>query len=172
MAEKEKAAAKQPAAEERLFTIPLRREWLKTTMNRRARRSIATIRGHLSRHMKVPEKDIRVSVKLNDSIWVRGAGKPPAKIRLKASLDASTGLLHARLPNEEAPRPEKKPAKGEKPADKEKAVAAVKEAAEKAMSEKGIKEAAEEAKTEQTKTEKPEAKTKENLVEKPTSKKQ
>jgi ribosomal protein L31E len=168
MAEKEKAAAKQPAAEERLFTIPLRREWLKTTMNRRARRSIATIRGHLSRHMKVPEKDIRVSVKLNDSIWVRGAGKPPAKIRLKASLDASTGLLHARLPNEEAPRPEKKPAKGEKPADKEKAMAAVKEAAEKAMSDEGVKKAAEEVKAEQPSTkESKEPEKKEQRAEKP-----
>lgn len=121
MAEKQKVTAKKPAsqapADERLLTIPLRREWLKAPMNRRARRSITTIRGHLSRHMKVPGSDIRISAKLNDAVWTRGAGKPPARIRLKASLDASTGLLHARLPDEEAPKSkDKKPPKEEKPA--------------------------------------------------------
>ncbi len=113
----EKKASKDKPAEERLLTVPLRREWLKATRNRRARRSITAIRAHLSRHMKVPEADIRISARLNDSIWIRGAGKPPARIRLKASLDASTGMLHARLPDEEAPKAEKK--KGEKPKEEE-----------------------------------------------------
>jgi ribosomal protein L31E len=118
MADTAKTAAKKPAsqapADEMLLTIPLRREWLKAPRNRRARRSITTIRAFLSRHMKVPETDIRISARLNNTIWVGGAGKPPAKIRIKASLDASTGLLHARLPDEEAPKPEKK-GKEEKP---------------------------------------------------------
>jgi large subunit ribosomal protein L31e len=108
----EKKASKDKPAEERLLTVPLRREWLKATMNRRARRSITAIRSHISRHMNVPEADIRISARLNDSIWIRGAGRPPARIRLKASLDASTGMLHAMLPDEELPKPEKK--KGEK----------------------------------------------------------
>ncbi len=115
----EKKTSKDKPADERLLTVPLRREWLKAPLNRRARRSITAIRAHLSRHMKVPGADIRISAKLNDSIWIRGAGKPPPKIRLKASLDASTGLLYARLPDEEAPKAEKK--KGEKPAKEEEA---------------------------------------------------
>ena len=115
----EKKTSKDKSADERLLTVPLRREWLKAPLNRRARRSITAIRAHLSRHMKVPGADIRISAKLNDSIWIRGAGKPPARIRLKASLDASTGMLHARLPDEEAPKAEKK--KGEKPAKEEEA---------------------------------------------------
>jgi ribosomal protein L31E len=105
-------------ADERLFTIPLRREWLKVPMNRRAKRSAAAIRAHLSRHMKVPERNIRISAGINDTLWARGAGKPPARIRLKASLDAS-GILHAGLPDEKPPEAEKK--KGEEPAKEERA---------------------------------------------------
>lgn len=123
-------AEKKPA-EERLFTVPLRREWLKARKNRRARRSITTIRSHLSRHMKVPETDIRVSSKLNETIWLRGAAKPPAKVRLKASLDSSTGMLHALLPDEKPPEPKKeKPEKGAKPEEAAKLTEAARAAAD------------------------------------------
>jgi large subunit ribosomal protein L31e len=110
MADKPKSP-KSPA-DERLFTVPLRKEWLKTPLNKRAKRSLKTIKSHLSRHMKVPEASVRVSGELNKSIWIRGAGKPPSKIRLKASFDVSSGILHATLPDEKAPEKDKK-AKGE-----------------------------------------------------------
>ena len=111
---------KETPAEERLLTIPLRRDWLKAPRNRRARRSITTIRAFLSRHMKVPESDIRVSAGLNEAVWIRGAARPPAKIRIKASIDVTTGTLHARLPDEEAPKPEKSKEKPAKPEEAKK----------------------------------------------------
>lgn len=112
MAEKK---SKESPADERLLTIPLRRSWLKAPMNRRAGKSLKTVKAFLSKHMKIPEADIRISAKLNNTIWIRGAGKPPGKIRIKASLDATTGNLHARLPDEEIPK-----AKGEKKPEKPK----------------------------------------------------
>ena len=97
------ADQKPQKAEEKLFTVPLRKEWLKVPLNKRAKRSVNTLRSFLSRHMKVPAESVKVSAKLNDSIWTRGAGKPPSKVRIKASLDIKEGLLHAMLPDEKPP---------------------------------------------------------------------
>jgi ribosomal protein L31E len=107
----EKSGDKGAPTDERLFTVPLRKEWLKVPMNKRARRSAKTIKSHLSRHMKVPETAIRISGELNKALWIRGAGKPPGKIRLKASFDAKAGLLHATLPDEKPPVKEEKKGK-------------------------------------------------------------
>lgn len=163
-------------AEERLFTVPLRKEWLKVPMNKRAKRSVSTIRAHLSRHMKVPETEVKVSAKLNDEIWVRGAGKPPSKIRLKASLDLSSGHLHALLPDEKPPAKEEKKAKpaeekkpeestlkgAGKPAAAPTGVESMKEAVEKAADKATTKEAVEKAvkeeKAKKADSEKPEKK--------------
>lgn len=123
------------SADERLFTIPLRKSWLKVPRNKRSKRSISTIRAYLSRHMKAPEADIRISAKLNDNIWVRGAAKPPGKVRIKASFDAEAGLLFASLPDE-VPSPAKKGDKKDAKPDKEGILEKVKEAAEKATSTK------------------------------------
>lgn len=127
MAEK---GSKERPAEERLFTVPLRREWLKASMNRRAGRSVAAIGGYLSRHMKVPEGNIRISAGINDALWIRGAGKPPARVRLKASLDAS-GILRAGLPDEKPPEKEEKGKKEDKQAKEEPAKSGERDAEEK-----------------------------------------
>ena len=104
----QKTGHKGSPADERLFTVPLRKEFLKVPSNKRAKRSVSTIRSHLSRHMKTPESDVKLSGKLNDAIWTRGAAKPPGKIRIKASFDASTGHLNAMLPDEKPPEKDKK----------------------------------------------------------------
>ncbi len=127
-----------PAADEKLFTIPLRKEWLKAPLNKRARRSINTIRAFLSRHMKIPETEIKISAKLNNAIWFRGAGKPPSKMRIKASFDAEAGLLHAVLPDEElSPRKEKEKPKKTK---EEETKAGIKETVEKVLKKAADKE--------------------------------
>jgi len=106
-------------SEERLFTIPLRKEWLKVPLNKRAKRSIRTIKVHLSRHMKVPDKSIRISAELNKTVWIRGAGKPPSKVRIKARFDATDGILHAMLPDEKPPAKEKEKKESKPPAGQE-----------------------------------------------------
>jgi large subunit ribosomal protein L31e len=135
------------AADERLFTVPLRKEWLRVPLNKRAKRSVKTVRSFLSRHMKIPDTDIKISAKLNDAIWKRGAGKPPSKVRIKSSFDAKEGTLFARLPDEKPPEKEAKKTK-KKPEEK---AASVKEAVEKAVQKAGtaeeVKKAADEIAT-------------------------
>jgi large subunit ribosomal protein L31e len=146
MAEATKTPKATPA-DERLFTVPLRKSWLKVPKNRRAKRSVNTIRSFLSRHMKAPEADIRISSKLNDTIWIRGAAKPPGKVRIKASFEPEAGLLFAGLPDE-APPAADKGKKSEKPSEaesKEGILEKVKEAAEKATSKEDVKKAVDKA---------------------------
>ena len=159
-------AAKQsrPAAEEKLFTIPLRKQWLKVPKNKRAKRSINTIRAYLSRHMKIPETEVRISPKLNDSVWIRGAGKPPGRTRIKASFDAEAGMVFASLPDEVFPMKDSKEKSKEKPSasKKDEALSAVKEAADKVVdkvtSKEEVKKAVDKAVAEEKA--KPEAKKK------------
>ncbi len=93
MADK-KTSSEQP---ERIYTVPLRAEWLKGSSPKRAGRSIATVRKFLSRHMKAGT--VKISGKLNERLWARGLKKPPASIRLKARMDKD-GVVTAMLPEE------------------------------------------------------------------------
>jgi large subunit ribosomal protein L31e len=141
----QKTGHKGSPADERLFTVPLRKEFLKVPSNKRARRSVATIRSHLSRHMKTPESDVRLSGKLNDTIWTRGAAKPPGKIRLKASFDASTGHLNAMLPDEKPPEKDKKGKSKDAATPQGTGKADVTEAADKAAATEDVKKAVDKA---------------------------
>ncbi len=93
MADK-KTSSEQP---ERIYTVPLRAEWLKGSSLKRAGRSTATVRKFLSRHMKAGT--VKISGKLNERLWARGLKKPPASIRLKARMDKD-GVVTAMLPEE------------------------------------------------------------------------
>ncbi len=82
--------------DERLYTIPLRGEAMKSPRVKRANRAVKTIQTFLQRHMKSDE--IRISQKLNETVWVRGVHKPPQKIKLKAM--KKEGIVYAMLPDE------------------------------------------------------------------------
>ena len=71
-------------SEEKVYIIPLRREWLKQTRVKRAPRAIRAIRAFLERHVKA--KEVKVDPALNEIIWQRGAKKPPAKIKVKVEI--------------------------------------------------------------------------------------
>jgi large subunit ribosomal protein L31e len=81
---------------ERLYTIPLRGESLKSPRVKRANRAVHTIQSFLKRHMK--SDTVKVSQKLNETVWVRGIHKPPQKIKLKAM--KKEGIIYAMLPDE------------------------------------------------------------------------
>ncbi len=83
--------------EERIYTIPLRRAWIKPP-NKRAPKAVRIIKAFIQRHMKVglpsaeedEEKEagrIIVSNEVNEKIWSRGIEKPPRKIRVRAAKD-------------------------------------------------------------------------------------
>lgn len=72
-------------AEEKLYTIPLRNEWLKVSKWRRAKRAAGTLRTFLIRHTKA--KKVRIGRWLNEEIWSQGAHNPPGRVTVKVTKD-------------------------------------------------------------------------------------
>jgi large subunit ribosomal protein L31e len=92
---------------ERIMNVPLRKEWLKSSKNRRGNRAVSALRTFVSRHTK--SHDVKISQKVNERIWIRGAQKPPQSIKVKVDV-SSDGVVSVRLPEEK----ELKSKKGEK----------------------------------------------------------
>ncbi|MBU3897170.1 MAG: 50S ribosomal protein L31e [Nanoarchaeota archaeon] len=77
-------------AEEKIFTIPLRKAYRTVARNARARKAIDIIRAYLQRHMKC--ENVKIGFSINNSVWARGIQKPPRKIRIHAKLDSNAVL--------------------------------------------------------------------------------
>jgi len=82
---------------EREYIIPLRKEWLKTPMHKRAKKAIRAVRLFLARHMKAEFEDIKVGRFLNEYLWARGQKHPPAKVKVKAKVTKEDGIVRAEL---------------------------------------------------------------------------
>jgi len=83
--------------EERFYTIPLQRAWIKPP-KKRAPKAIRIMKAFIQRHMKVGEVAIEeeegeeagriiISNEVNEKIWSRGIEKPPRKLRIRAAKD-------------------------------------------------------------------------------------
>jgi len=46
---------------------------------------MSIIRGHLAKHFKVEEEDVRLDPSINEEVWSRGRKKPPSKLRVRAA---------------------------------------------------------------------------------------
>ncbi|VVB78281.1 Ribosomal protein L31e [uncultured archaeon] len=72
---------------EREYIVPLRREWLKVGMHKRANRAVKELKKFIAKHMKLYDRDLRqvkIDQILNNEIRFRGMKKPPAKIKVLA----------------------------------------------------------------------------------------
>ncbi|MBI5148188.1 50S ribosomal protein L31e [Candidatus Pacearchaeota archaeon] len=72
---------------EREYVIPLRKEWHKVPVYKRAKKATKAVKEFLMRHMKVYDTDLRkvkIGKWLNEQIWSRGIKSPPSKIHVKA----------------------------------------------------------------------------------------
>ena len=103
-AEEEKAKApekkekeEKEIVEERIYTIPLAKAWVRPS-NKRAPRAMHMIRAFITKHMKLAmrveeeeEKEelpkLVISKEVNEKVWDRGIQKPPRKIRVRAAKD-------------------------------------------------------------------------------------
>jgi len=137
-------------ATERVYTIPLRREWVKQSRIKRVPRTVRVIREFLKRHTKAEE--VKLSTGLNEFLWLHGTKKPPGKVKVKVSVEE--GKAFARLPEEE--KVEKIAKKGKKEVAKEepKKAEEKKETSEEAKKEAPGKEEKGERKEEKPKEEK------------------
>ncbi len=67
-------------AEERIYTIPLRKEFLKAPNYKRTKRAVTAVRSFIKRHMKTD--DVKIGSKLNLELWKHGRKNPPARIKV------------------------------------------------------------------------------------------
>ena len=91
---KEQKEAEEDIEEEKFYTIPLSKAWLRPP-NKRAPRAIKIIREFVRRHMKIrqinsgdeEEEKLVILNEVNEKIWSRGIEKPPRKIRVRVTKD-------------------------------------------------------------------------------------
>lgn len=90
---------------ERLYTIPLRKDWLKTPKYRRSKKSISVIRTFISKHMKNPT--VKIGSMLNEEILKQGKRNPPHKVRVKAIRYDDPSFVRVDLPEAKFEEPVK-----------------------------------------------------------------
>ncbi len=76
---------------ERIYTIPLRRKFIKVPRYKRTPKAIRVIKEFLKRHMKSDK--IVLDKKINEKVWERGIKHPPGKIKVKAVKDESGKVI-------------------------------------------------------------------------------
>ena len=67
---------------ERIYTIPLRREFRKVGHWKRTEKAVVAVKEFLQKHMKA--KDVRLEKSLNDELWKHGIKNPPHKVKVTA----------------------------------------------------------------------------------------
>jgi len=70
--------------EERVVTVPLR-DVKAEAKHKRANKAMKLVRGHLAKHFKVDEDEVRLAPSINEAIWSRGQKNPPRKLRVHAA---------------------------------------------------------------------------------------
>jgi len=96
-AKKKKKEEEEEIVEERVYTIPLEKAWIRPP-KKRAPRAMHMIRDFITKHMKLEmrveeeeEKEelpkLVISKDVNEKVWSRGIKKPPRKIRVRAAKD-------------------------------------------------------------------------------------
>ncbi len=118
---------------ERIYNIPLRKEFQKAPKYRRAAKAMIALREFIAKHMRADLDSVKIGEYANLALWKRGMQYPPHHIKIKA-VKADDGKVTAELVG----APEKK----------------VAEQKEKKKAEKSIEQVATETKAEGAQAEK------------------
>lgn len=132
---------------ERIYNIPLRKEFQKSPRWKRTKKAVKALREFIVKHMK--SEDVKVGKYLNEKLWQHGIKNPPHHIKVKASKDEKGKVFVelAELPKEAVFEKEKKEKKDKEKEAKEKSKEEKKpEEKEPKEKEEKIEEKAEEAK--------------------------
>ena len=79
---------------ERTYVVPLRREWLKVSRYKRAKKAVTAVRQFLGKHIK--SENVLVGTSINKEVWKHGIRNPPSRIKLTAIKDEK-GVVKAEL---------------------------------------------------------------------------
>ena len=69
-------------ADEKIHTIPLRKEFSKAPRYKRTAKSIRAVKKYLKRHLK---SEFKIGKYLNQELWKHGMKNPPPKIKIKVT---------------------------------------------------------------------------------------
>lgn len=69
--------------QERIYNIPLRKEFMKVAPYKRAKKAVKALKEFLVRHMKVEMENVKLSKWINQEILRRGSSHPPHHIKIK-----------------------------------------------------------------------------------------
>jgi large subunit ribosomal protein L31e len=83
------------ALTERTYTIPLRREWLKTPKYKRAKKAVNAVREFAVKHMK--SDNVLIGPKLNLKIWEHGMKNPPHSVKVTCVKDDKEDTVRVEL---------------------------------------------------------------------------
>lgn len=86
---------------ERMYTIPLRKEFSKAPRWKRSKRAVKAVRDFVKRHMKTDE--VKIGKELNEYIWEKGSQNPPPRVKVitvKEEGVARVNLVGAGIPKE------------------------------------------------------------------------
>jgi len=120
MAKKEK---KPKTVLERVYNVPLRKEYQKAPKWRRTKKAVKALREFIAKHMK--SEEVKIGKYLNLELWKHGIKNPPHHIKVKASKDekGKVSVELAELPKEailEKEKAEKEAKKKEKKKEEKK----------------------------------------------------
>lgn len=68
---------------ERVYTVPLRKSWLKAPKWRRSKRAANYLKEFLSKH--TDSEEVKLSRWINEIIWQHGGKNPPGKLKVKVT---------------------------------------------------------------------------------------
>ena len=129
---------------ERIYTIPLRKEFQKAPRYKKSGKSIRAIKEFIIKHMKTDE--VKIGKYLNELVWKNGPKNPPHKVSVKAiKEDNITAVELIDAPVEEKTE--------EKKTKKEEVKEEIKEEVKEELKEEGMKEEVAEKVAEEVKEE-------------------
>jgi large subunit ribosomal protein L31e len=88
------AKATETKTIERTYTIPLRREFLKTPRWKRTKKAVSAAKQFLSKHMK--SDNVKLGESINKELWKHGIKNPPGKVKVTVSKD-DKGIVKAEM---------------------------------------------------------------------------
>lgn len=115
---KKKEDKKSSIVLERVYNVPLRKEFAKAPRWNRAKKATKALKEFLAKHMK--SEDVKIGKYLNEELWKHGIKNPPHHVKVEAKKD-SNGRVTAELVGAPKEQPKKEAKKKAKPKKAEKA---------------------------------------------------
>ena len=100
---------------ERVYNVPLRKEYQKSPRWRRTKKATIALREFLQKHMK--SENVKISREVNEKLWQHGIRNPPHHIKVNVTKDRE-GVVRAELfgsKKTESKKENKKETKQKKP---------------------------------------------------------